>query len=166
MARKCLRRLQCCCFVVMNEDTEESKRASLALTGRGRRRMGRPRPVADPGNLEMIELRDMDWTPMPGDSDGQQRGAATATAASSTGASAPNRNRWKRRYSQEDDDEYFENVNDGEVSWAIPEGGVLQDDVLPEGWKRSYSAEDKKYYYENEEDGRTVWDADEIDGAV
>ena len=57
-------------------------------------------------------------------------------------------------------------MDNGEVFWAIPEGGELEDDVLPEGWKRSYSAEDKKYYYENEEDGRTVWDADEIDGAV
>ena len=155
MARKCLRRLQCCCFVVMNADTEESKRASLALTAKGRHKMGRPRPVADPGNIAMIDLGDKEWTMMPGGSGGQQRGAATA-----------NRNRWKRRYSQEDDDEYFENVEDGEVSWAIPEGGVLEDDVLPEGWKRRYSAEYKKYYYENEMEGRTVWDADEIDGAV
>ena len=57
-------------------------------------------------------------------------------------------------------------MEDGDVSWAIPEGGVLEDDVLPEGWKRRYSAVDKKYYYENEMEGRTVWDADEIDGAV
>ena len=84
-----------------------------------------------------------------------QRGAVTA-----------NRNRWKRRYSQEDAEEYFVNVDNGDVSWAIPEGGVLEDDVLPEGWKRRYSADDKKYYYENEMEGRTVWDADEIDGAM
>ena len=62
--------------------------------------------------------------------------------------------------------EYFENVEDGGVSWSIPEGGVLEDDVLPEGWKRLYSEEDNKYYYENEEEDRRVWDEDEINGEV
>ena len=150
----------------MDEDAEELKRASFALTAKGRHTMGRPRPVADPGNIAMIDLGDKEWTRMPGGSGGQQRGAATAASASSS-APTPNKNkRWKRRYSQEDDDEYFENVGNGEVSWAIPEGGVLEADVLPKGWERRYSAEDKKYYYENEELGRTVWDADEIGGDV
>ena len=166
LATKCLRRLQCCCFVVMDGDAEELKRASFALTAKGRHTMGRPRPVADPGNIAMIDLGDNEWTMMPGGSSGQQRGPATA-ASSSSSAPTPNKiNRWKRRYSQEDDDEYFEHVGTGEVSWAIPEGGVLEADVLPKGWERRYSAEDKKYYYENEELGRTVWDADEIDSEV
>ena len=125
--------------------------------------MGTPEPVADPRNIEMIDLGDNEWRMMPGGSDRPQRGEAAAAA---TAAPTRDRNRWKRRYSEEHDDEYFENVEDGGVSWSIPEGGVLEDDVLPEGWKRLYSEEDNKYYYQNEEEDRRVWDADEIDGEV
>ena len=57
-------------------------------------------------------------------------------------------------------------MGNGEVSWAIPEGGELEDDVLPQGWKRRYSAEHKKHYYENTEEGRSVWNVDEIGGAA
>ena len=57
-------------------------------------------------------------------------------------------------------------MGNGEVSWAIPEGGILEDDILPQGWKRQYSAEHNKHYYENNEEGRSVWNADEIGGAV
>ena len=153
LASSCLRKMQCCCLVVM--DDEEDRRVSLALTARGRQEMmAAPKPVADPGNMEMIELRDTDWRMMP------RRPEALPTAQPSA-VERPTQSTWKRRYSEEHDKEFFENTESEEMVWELPENAVLE--PLPRGWQRRFSAEHDKHYYANEASGESVWNVSEIE---
>ena len=70
--------------------------------------------------------------------------------------------KWKRRYSEENGKEYFENMATGDTSWDLPAGAALEEEVLPPGWERRYSTEDKKHYYANEALDKSVWDVSEI----
>ena len=70
--------------------------------------------------------------------------------------------KWNRRYSEENDNEYFENMATGDTSWDLPAGAALEEEVLPPGWERRYSTGDKKHYYANEALGKSVWDVSEI----
>ena len=96
----------------------------------------------------MIDLNDNDWTPMP------QRPEPLPAQVPS---------RWKRRYSEEHDREYFENTESSNTAWELPEDAVL--DPLPKGWHRRFSAENNKYYYANDDLGESVWNVSEIQDA-
>ena len=103
MARKCLRRLQCCCFVVMDGDPEESKRASLALTAKGRRRMGRRNDGL--GDVELASVA----TVNDGVHHSQRRGI------------------WLKRYSVEYGRDYFEDTGTGHTVWQLPDNATVVD---------------------------------------
>ena len=70
--------------------------------------------------------------------------------------------KWKRRYSEENGKEYFENMATGDTSWDLPAGAALEEEVLPPGWERRYSTKDKKHYFTNEALDKSVWDVSEI----
>ena len=154
LASVCLRKLQCICLVVM-DDEEEDRRVSLALTAKGRQQaMEAPRPVADPGNIEMVDLKNNDWKMMPRRPESLPEQAQVQAQAQS---------RWKRRYSEEHDCEYFENTESEEMVWELPEEAVLE--PLPEGWHRRFSTEHDKHYYVNDDLGESVWNVSEIEEA-
>ena len=155
LASGCLRKLQCICLVVM-DDEEEDRRVTLALTAKGRQQaMEAPRPVADPGNIEMVDLKDNNWKMMPRRPESLPEQAQVHAQA---------QNRWKRRYSEDHDCEYFENTESEEMVWELPEEAVLE--PLPEGWHRRFSTDHDKHYYVNDDLGESVWNVSEIEDAT
>ena len=118
--------------------------------------MGTPKPVADPGNIEMVDLRDTDWTMMP-------RRPEALPPAQPSAVKRSTQSTWKRRYSAEHDQEFFENPETEEMVWELPENAVLE--PLPKGWQRRFSAEHDKHYYANAASGESVWNVSEIEEA-
>eukprot|EP00949_MAST-11_sp_MAST-11-sp1_P000929 g929.t1 len=155
LASSCLRRFHCCCLVAI--DDEEDRRVSMALTAKGRlEMMGAPKAVADVEPIEMVDLRDMDWTMMP-------RRPEPLRQAQPSAVDRPTQSKWKRRYSEEHDQEFFENTESQEMVWELPRDAVLE--PLPKGWQRRFSAEHDKHYYANAASGESVWNVSEIEKA-
>ena len=59
-----------------------------------------------------------------------------------------------RKFLDEDDDVYYENVETGEVVWDLPDDGKLETKRL----FRKFLDDDDNAYYENMETGEVVWD--------
>ena len=102
----------------------------------------------------MLDLEDKTWKTMP------KRPLSSAQRSTKPSTAS----RWKRRFSEEDNEEYFENPETEETVWELPENAVVE--PLQKGWERRFSAEDGKHYYVNDDLDKSVWTVSEIEESL